>query len=112
MEELLHAANEFLRSVGNLSTIPKENIQFTVPEEGFRYINPDKPNLADAITKFTKDVKKLYEMIRMNMELINIHAGSAPSEETAHPTVFLHLSALSAVLIQLGCWLRRWYTVE
>ncbi len=76
MEELLYAANEFLKSVGNLSTIPKENIQFTVPKEGFRYINADKPNLTDAITKFTKDVKKLYEMIRMNMELINIHAGS------------------------------------
>ena len=34
------------------------------------------------------------------------------SEETAHPTVYLHLSKLSDVFIQLDYWLRWWWTVE
>ncbi len=33
-------------------------------------------------------------------------------EETAHSTVYFHLSELWAVFIQLDCWLRWWYTVE
>ncbi len=34
------------------------------------------------------------------------------SEKIAHSTVYLHLSDRWAVIMQLDCWLRWWYTVE
>ncbi len=36
----------------------------------------------------------------------------ALSEMIAHSTVYLHLSDCWAVITQLDCWLRWWYTVE
>ncbi len=46
---------------------------------------------------------KACKNVPSSLELLSI---STVSEETAHPTVYLHLSELSDVFIQLNYWLR------
>ncbi len=81
----------------SLEYLPCDSSSYSSIDLSFTYRNKYWPK---------KDKKKTLSLKFIESQIF------ALSEETAHPAVYLHLSGILAVLMQLDCWLRCWYTRE